>query len=284
VRLNAAKRPRRKETDQKLSMVSRESSDNEGNRTRRTKISDGTVTDYTWDYRNRLTNVTERATVGGAAVKSTDFVYDVNNRLVRKVHDPDGAGEQVATTECFAYDGQQVLLRFDGPQLSDLADRYLWGPAVDYLLSDEQLTSPTTPGTVYWALTDHLNTVRDLALYDFGTDTTSVANHRVYDAYGNLTDETNAAVDCLFGYTGRQFDEATGLQNNLNRWYDPKVGRWLREDPIGFQGRDANLYRYVGNSPTIHRDPFGVSDDDESLFYKFAVNFWGGRVARPERQ
>jgi len=113
--LNAAKRPRRKETDQKLSMVSRESSDNEGNRTRRTKISDGTVTDYTWDYRNRLTNVTERATVGGAAVKSTDFVYDVNNRLVRKVHDPDGAGEQVETTEYFAYDGQQVLLRFDGP-------------------------------------------------------------------------------------------------------------------------------------------------------------------------
>ena len=49
--------------------------DNEGNRTRRTRISDGSVTEYTWDRRNRLTNVTERATVGGVATKSTAYVY-----------------------------------------------------------------------------------------------------------------------------------------------------------------------------------------------------------------
>jgi uncharacterized protein RhaS with RHS repeats len=31
--------------------------------------------------------------------------------------------------------------------------------------------------------------------------------------------------------------------------YDPTVGRWTTEDPIAFEGGDANLYRYVGNSP-----------------------------------
>ena len=31
---------------------------NEGNRTRRTKVSDGSYEDYTWDHRNRLTKVT----------------------------------------------------------------------------------------------------------------------------------------------------------------------------------------------------------------------------------
>jgi RHS repeat-associated protein len=83
----------------------------------------------------------------------------------------------------------------------------------------------------------------------------------VYDAYGNLTSET-AAVDCLFGYTGQLYDNATGLQNNLNRWYDPSVGRWMSQDPIGFGGGDANLYRYVGNSPLGYRDPSGLCRDD----------------------
>jgi hypothetical protein len=31
----------------------------------------------------------------------------------------------------------------------------------------------------------------------------------------------------------------------------------LSEDPIGFAARDANLYRYVGNSPTNYTDPQG---------------------------
>lgn len=40
--------------------------------------------------------------------------------------------------------------------------------------------------------------------------------------------------------------------------YDPSVGRWLSEDPIGFEGGDANLERYVGNNPTNATDPTGL--------------------------
>ncbi|MGL4554316.1 MAG: RHS repeat-associated core domain-containing protein [Gemmataceae bacterium] len=40
--------------------------------------------------------------------------------------------------------------------------------------------------------------------------------------------------------------------------YDPTIGRWLTEDPIGFEGEDANLYRYVGNRPTNATDPSGL--------------------------
>ena len=65
-------------------------------------------------------------------------------------------------------------------------------------------------------------------------------------------------VDEVFGFTGRYFDAATGLQNNLHRWYDPRIGRWLSEDPIGFAAGDANLYRYVNNEPTTLRDPNGL--------------------------
>ncbi len=120
----------------------------------------------------------------------------------------------------------------------------------------------STPGQVLWPLTDHLGTVRDLAVHDAETDTTAVANHIVYDAYGRVTSETNAAVDCLFAFTGRALDPATGLQNNWNRWYDANVGRWISEDPIGFDGRDTNLGRYVGNSPTNRTDSTGLDGNN----------------------
>ena len=50
------------------------------------------------------------------------------------------------------------------------------------------------------------------------------------------------------------------MQYNRARWYDPQTGRWLSQDPIGFAAGDANLYRYVGNSPTNATDPSGLVD------------------------
>lgn len=41
--------------------------------------------------------------------------------------------------------------------------------------------------------------------------------------------------------------------------YNPTIGRWTAEDPIAFAGGDANLDRYVGNSPTNAIDPSGLA-------------------------
>jgi RHS repeat-associated protein len=242
--------------------------DAEGNRTARYVDEDSSdtlnsgdtdITEYTWDYRNRLTNVTERATYGGSATKVTSFGYDHENRLVSESADPDGAGEETAEETYYAYDGNQIALQFNGTESADLSHRYLWGTAVDQVLADEQVTSLNYAGDILWPLTDNLGTVRDLATYDSQNDTTTVANHITYDAYGKLTSETNSAVAHLFGFTGRPFDEATGLQNNLNRWYDPATGRWLSQDPSGFDARDMDLYRYVGNCPVRSTDPSGLA-------------------------
>jgi len=54
---------------------------------------------------------------------------------------------------------------------------------------------------------------------------TTVVNHLIYDAFGRGAAETNSEVDRLFLLTGRALDSLTEHQNNLNRWYDPSVGR-----------------------------------------------------------
>ena len=182
------------------------------------------------------------------------------NRLIHKELDADGDGSGTPTDTFWIHDGNQPVLEFDGDTAADLSHRYLWGPAVDQLLADETVDDGG-PEDILWPLTDWQGSVRHLATYDAATDTTTVANEKFYDAYGNVTSESNSAVDTIFGYTGQMFDDDTGLQNNLNRWYDPVVGRWISEDPIGFAAGDANLYRYVGNHPTLLVDPSGLADE-----------------------
>jgi hypothetical protein len=41
---------------------------------------------------------------------------------------------------------------------------------------------------------------------------------------------------------------------------DPAIGRWISQDPLGFDAGDANLYRYVRNAPTLKTDPDGLKE------------------------
>ena len=229
---------------------------------------DTDITEYDWDYRNRLTTVTTFDDYTEYSDTNPDptvkYTYDYANRLIGKTLDSDGDGT-VDSSTVYVQDSKQIIAQFDktgtgDAAASDLSHRYLWGEAVDQLLADETVDDLATPGDVIWSLVDHLGTTRDLAEYNAGTDTTTIANHRVFDAYGNLEFETDTTVDCLFGYTGRLFDEDTALQNNLNRWYDATVGRWLSEDPIRFLANDANLYRYVSNVVMVYTDPSGLDE------------------------
>ena len=185
-----------------------------------------------------------------------EYTYDYQNRLVER--DVTGG---TADHAYYVHQGDNIALELDGLQSGDLTHRYLWGAAVDQLLADDQIG-----GELLWPLGDHEQTIRDVI-----DSSGQTRIHREYDSFGKIITETKydtagtvvpdshaEAVDELFAYTGRQLDKDTGQQNNLNRWYDPLVGRWLNEDPIGFDAGDMNLYRYVGNNPVGNVDPSGL--------------------------
>ena len=51
--------------------------DGEGNRTSQTEIATGIVTEYEWDYRNRLVSVVTKDS-GGNVVEAIAYTYDIN--------------------------------------------------------------------------------------------------------------------------------------------------------------------------------------------------------------
>ncbi|MCE5268857.1 MAG: autotransporter-associated beta strand repeat-containing protein [Planctomycetaceae bacterium] len=246
--------------------------DNEGNRVARfidanangvIDSGDSEITTYQWDYRNRLTEVEYFASAAnyGAATPISDLVvsytYDYANRLIKEVVDSDGTSGSTAVKQTvFAYDGIEAVLQFEKTGTgalagSNLSDRYLWGPAIDQILTDEQVTSLGTAGTNLWGLADHEGTVRDIL-----DNSGSVTDHRVFDSFGKMTSHTGSA-DFDIGYAGMFYDSGSGMNRTLFRLYDPAVGRWANQDPLGLAA-GPNPYAYCGNSPMTHTDPIGL--------------------------
>ena len=85
----------------------------------------------------------------------------------------------------------------------------------------------------------------------------SDVDHIVYDPYGNIVTQTNAADGDRFLFAGMEYDSTTGLYYDHARYYDSVVGRFVSQDPEGFTEGDTDLYRYVGNNPTGGTDTSG---------------------------
>jgi len=184
---------------------------------------------YDWDARSLLRRVTRN----GAEVAR--FEYDPLGRRLEKV-----AGGATAN---YVYDGVDIV-RETVSGGSTTTYGYIHGPGIDEPLARENVAT----GTLTYFHADGLGSIVKV------TDTNgSVVLTRQYDAWGNL--ETGAA-DPGYAYTGREWDPETGLYYYRARYYDPKIGRFISEDPIGFLG-GVNLYAYVDNRPTEMIDPLG---------------------------
>jgi RHS repeat-associated protein len=239
--------------------------DHEGNRATRTRISSAQANDYqttyTWDYRDRLTDV-EYFNNQGTLTKHVHYVYDVWDQEIGKEVDDTGSGSY-DRSEWYALDlasspGTPALpvLQFDGNGHETY--RYLNSPSwtgVDAVMAEEAITTPGSAGTTTYALADNLGNVRDIV-----NTSSTVVDHVIYNSFGQVAYESGT-VHHWASYANGRFDPDTGLVKFGERWYDPAVGRWMSEDPISFAAGDPNVSRYVANGATNGIDPTGLEDN-----------------------
>ncbi len=193
--------------------------DNNGNTLTKTD-STGTTT-YAWDFENRLTSVTLPGSGG-----TVSFKYDPFGRRIYK--------SSCAGTSIYAYDDDNVIEETNST--GAVVARYEQTENVDEPLA--QLRSGSS--TYYEA--DGLGSVTSLT-----SSSAAVAAAYTYDSFGKLTN-SSGSLQNPYRYTGREFDSETGLYYYRARYYDSASGRFLSEDPIGFNG-GANFYRYVRTTP-----------------------------------
>jgi RHS repeat-associated protein len=75
--------------------------------------------------------------------------------------------------------------------------------------------------------------------------------------YARQPEPPSPVLEQPFRFQGQQFDEESGLHYNRYRYYDPGVGRFVSQDPIGLRG-GSNLFAYAPN-PLGWVDPFGLA-------------------------
>lgn len=98
-------------------------------------------------------------------------------------------------------------------------------------------------GRSYSILTDQLGTPTEA--YDAeGNEVWS----RVLDMDGNVIEETGNKGMVPFLFQGQYYDRETGLAYNRFRYYSPKMGMYVSQDPIGLAGGILNLYGYVDDT------------------------------------
>jgi RHS repeat-associated protein len=220
--------------------------DNEGNLIKKSKGPNAETWTYGYDSLNHLVSAKDASTDGGTTLTLITYSYDVFGNPIEQDAWTQSGGTTTVTR--FAYDGSNVWADLNGSNALVMRRLYLDGLAQPFARIDSS-------GNAAWYLPDHLGSVRDVE----NSAGTMVLDHLDYDAYGNISNETNAANGDRYKYAAAQFDSLTKLQLDGGRWYNPATGRWLEQDPLGLAAGDANLYRYVGNSPTNATDPTGLA-------------------------
>jgi len=231
--------------------------DANGNVAVRTQISNGDYWTYGYNNNNEMTSALEK-TQAGAVEQTIVYKYDVfGNRVETDVAN--------AVSQRFAYDmWDPAKADSTGTSASDiwatlsannsLTTRQLQGDGIDQHLGF------AATGQTAWYLTDHLGSTRAVV-----NNSGTVADSIAYDAYGNITSESVPTSRPLYSWTGREFDVHTKLLYNRARFFDPHTGRWMSQDPMGFDAGDSNLYRYASNGPTDTSDPSGLQDGRQAL-------------------
>ncbi len=204
---------------------------------------------YTWDQQNRLSGM-DNDTTDATATNNIAYRYDALGRRVSKTVD--------GTTTAYTYNGSQVIgeydIALDGT--ATLGQEFVYGSYVD-----EPVAMRKADGTTYYYHSDRRYSVQAL------TDSNGVIVERyAYTPFGEMTlfdgsgtEIAQSAVGNSYTYTGRRYDNESGLYYFRARMYDAELGRFLSQDPLGYVD---GMSLYTGYFAPNGVDPFGLTDWD----------------------
>ena len=181
--------------------------------------------------------------MGGEGQGEGAYTYDYLGRRIQVNNN--------GTITNYIYDGNRVIAEYDNAD--NLICEYVYGNSIDevlFMMKDSNF---------YYYHYDGLGSVRAI------TDSSeAIIETYTYDVYGRPTiyDATQTEItDSQFGnryyFTGREFDKESGLYYYRNRYYDPKLGRFMSPDLLG-PVDGPNLYTYVNNNPENWVDALGL--------------------------
>ncbi|MFA7062463.1 MAG: RHS repeat-associated core domain-containing protein, partial [Pedobacter sp.] len=245
---------------------------------RKTMTKGGTTVAYVVDTGNRMKEI-RQSTQTGALLNS--FVYDDDGNLTAKKN---GSGTTIQSlyydvkgrttsvnSNSFKYDpynyriyksdshGSQYYL-LEGEHLEAITNgtnwlaKYFRGAVIDEIVNGFQYDTNNV-WTNYTFHHDALQSVLGLSGHEG-----SVLQTISYGPFGEKIATTGTANNNYLHFTGREEDSDSGLYNYRARIYDPTIGRFLTEDPKGFDA-GVNFYVYVQNNPVNANDPMGLETE-----------------------
>lgn len=204
-----------------------------------TAVGAGTIT---YDARGNL-----------ASTGSNNYTYSAENHLLTGpvatfTYDPLGRLYRVSSVtggdSYFMYDREKNAAWFNST--GSLVTRNVFGPGADEPLVQYAIGT----GTHTWQTADERGTI--IA----GTNDSGGVNYvSRYDEYGvPVVNYANR-----FQYTGQAWIREVGIYYYRNRFYSPRLGRFMQPDPIRY-GDGMNIYNYVGGDPINRIDPTGLDE------------------------
>lgn len=210
---------------------------------------------YTYDESGNVIGKTD-----GSQVWS--YTWGANGRLTG-VDGPDGTFQ-------YEYDAldQQVAITRNGIRTEWLSDVLRQTPLSQFDAGGNRLSGFVTATGLAAEITAD-NSLEFFAFDAIGntvgitSSTGSAVNEYAWMPFGESVQATESREN-LFQFGGGFGLTTTGdgLVRMGYRHYDPQVGRFMSEDPIGFQGGDVNNYRYARNQPNVIADPSGLQPID----------------------
>jgi RHS repeat-associated protein len=219
---------------------------------------------FTFDADNRLVTVRTESPRGA---EETTFEYDALGRRIGKTDKHiEASGTSHTEHKRFVWQGMRMVQELRESGLSNYiystespytplarVDTYI-GELPAKVQADGAIEQAKRTSRIFYFHTDLVG-----APLEVTDELGDLAWTGDYSAWGKLDSTSarasDARIDQPLRYPGQYADESTGLHYNTFRYYDPDIGRFISQDPIGLRGGE-NLYSYAPN-PTGWIDPWG---------------------------